>query len=71
VFVGIRAVIQKGKNIMATSTPPPYFPQSSLSPPDEGRYRKFKIAVFGAGILLILLLGGIALGVWYLVKWIF
>jgi len=56
---------------MATSTPPPYFPQSSLSPPDEGRYRKFKIGVIGAGLLLILLLGGLAVGVWYLVKWIF
>jgi hypothetical protein len=56
---------------MATSTPPPYFPQSSLSPPDEGRYRRFKIAVFGAGLFLVLLLGGIAIGAWYLVKRIF
>jgi hypothetical protein len=56
---------------MATTTPPPYFPQGSLSPPDEGRYRKFKLAVFGAGLLLVLLLGGIAVGVWYLVKRIF
>jgi hypothetical protein len=55
---------------MATETPPPYFPQSSLSPPDENRYRKFKIAVAGAGLLLILLLGGAVVGVWYLAKWI-
>ena len=27
---------------MATYTPPPYFPQSSLAPPDKNRYTKFK-----------------------------
>ena len=56
---------------MATYTPPPYFPQSSLSPPDDNRYRKFKLLAFGAALLLILLLGGVGVGVWYLVKWIF
>ena len=34
---------------MATYTPPPYFPQSSLSPPDEKRYRKFKLMVASCG----------------------
>lgn len=56
---------------MATTTPPPYFPQGSLSPPDQKRYRKFKLAVAGASIVVILLLGGMAVGLWYLVKWIF
>jgi hypothetical protein len=28
---------------MATYTPPPYFPQGSLAPPDKRRYRKFKL----------------------------
>ncbi len=56
---------------MPTSTPPPYFPQNSLSPPDEGRYRKFKLAVFGIVIFLLLLIGGLAVGLVYLVKSLF
>jgi hypothetical protein len=55
---------------MATYTPPPYFPQSSLSPPDQKRYRKFKLAVFGAAVLLLLLVGGVIAGVVYLLKWL-
>jgi hypothetical protein len=53
---------------MATYTPPPYFPQSSLAPPDKNRYRKFKLMVGLVALLLLILLGGIGLGVWYLVK---
>ncbi len=34
---------------MATYTPPPYFPQGSLAPPDKSRYRKFKIVMALAG----------------------
>lgn len=56
---------------MATYTPPPYFPQSSLSPPDENRYRKFKLLVVCTGLLLLLLAGGLIVGIWYLVKWLF
>jgi hypothetical protein len=56
---------------MATSTPPPYFPQSSLSPPDENRYRKFKLAVFGGLVLLLIALAGVVLGAVYLLKWLF
>ena len=56
---------------MATSTPPPYFPQSSLSPPDEKRYRKFKLAVFGGVILLLAVVGGVLVGLVYLLKWLF
>jgi hypothetical protein len=53
---------------MATYTPPPYFPQGSLAPPDKNRYKKFKLMVFGLAILLLLLLGGIAWGAWHLLK---
>jgi hypothetical protein len=55
---------------MATSTPPPYFPQSSLSPPDEKRYRKFKVIVIGGIVSLFLLLGGLVIGIVYLLKWL-
>lgn len=55
---------------MATYTPPPYFPQGSLAPADEGRYKKFKLFVFGLIVLLLLLLGGLAVGLVYLVKWL-
>ena len=53
---------------MATYTPPPYFPQSSLAPPDKNRYTKFKLAVAAAVLLLLAVLGGIGVGIWYLVR---
>jgi heme oxygenase len=56
---------------MATYTPPPYFPQSSLSPPDEKRYRKFKLTVAAVVIGLLVVVGGTVVGVAYLVKWLF
>jgi len=56
---------------MATYTPPPYFPQGSLAPPDKNRYKKFKLAMFAAAVLLILGLGGLGLGIWYLLEWAF
>ena len=56
---------------MATYTPPPYFPQSSLAPPDKNRYRKFKLMMVGLSLILIALLGGAVLGIWYLIKWLF
>jgi len=50
--------------------PPPYFPQSQLSPPDDNRYKKFK-AIIALGIVgLVLLLAGIGIGIYYLVSWI-
>ncbi|MEO8649327.1 MAG: hypothetical protein ABI539_09200 [Acidobacteriota bacterium] len=51
--------------------PPPYFPQNQLSPPDENRYRKFKVMVGAAiaGIALIVAAAGI--GLYFLLKWIF
>ncbi|HEV2913513.1 MAG TPA: hypothetical protein VGX92_09545 [Pyrinomonadaceae bacterium] len=56
---------------MATETPPPYFPQGSLAGKDEGRYRRFKIAVFAILAVLLLLLIGLGAGAWYLLKWLF
>lgn len=53
---------------MATYTPPPYFPQGSLAPPDKNRYTKFKLAVAAAIVLLLLVLGGIVAAIWYLVR---
>ncbi|MBS1794564.1 MAG: hypothetical protein JSS81_11955 [Acidobacteria bacterium] len=50
--------------------PPPYFPQNQLSPPDENRYRKFKFVVGGLIALLILILIGFGVGVFYLVRWL-
>jgi hypothetical protein len=55
---------------MATYTPPPYFPQSSLSPPDEKRYRKFKLIVAAVIISLVAAVGGATVGIVYLMKWL-
>jgi hypothetical protein len=51
--------------------PPPYFPQNQLSPPDENRYRKFKYVVAGLILLLIGLVVGAGVGIYYLVRWLF
>ena len=56
---------------MATYTPPPYFPQGSLAPPNENRYRKFKFFVFFAALLLLAAIAGVGVGVWYLAKLLF
>ena len=53
---------------MATYTPPPYFPQGSLAPPDKSRYRKFKLLMTALALLLILILGAAGYGIWYLVR---
>ena len=47
--------------------PPPYFPQSQLSPPDPNRYRKFKAVVALIIIGFVLLLGAAAYGIYYLI----
>lgn len=39
--------------------PPPYFPQNQLSPPDDKRYRKFKLIIAGIGLGLFLILAGL------------
>lgn len=51
---------------MPTETPPPYFPQSSLSPPNARRYRRFKLIVAAVALFLLLLLLGLGTGVYYL-----
>ena len=48
--------------------PPPYFPQNQLSPPDENRYRKFKLFVGAGAVLLVIALAGIGYGIYYLVR---
>jgi hypothetical protein len=48
--------------------PPPYFPQNQLSPPDENRYRKFKMIVAGASVIVLLILIGLGVGVYYLIR---
>lgn len=48
--------------------PPPYFPQNQLSPPDEKRYRKFKLLVGAAIALLVLVLVGLGFGAYYLIR---
>jgi hypothetical protein len=55
---------------MATYTPPPYFPQSSLSPPDKNRYRKFKLIIAAAIIFILAMVAGAITGIFYLVKWL-
>ena len=52
---------------MATYTPPPYFPQSSLAPPDKNRYRRFKLMMAVLALLLVLLVGAAGYGIWYLI----
>ncbi len=56
---------------MATYTPPPYFPQSSLAPPDKSRYRRFKLLMTGLAFLLVLLMGAAGYGIWHLIRWLF
>ena len=56
---------------MATYTPPPYFPQSSLSPPNKNKYRKFKLVMVLLSLVLVAILGAVGYGVWHLLKWLF
>ena len=51
--------------------PPPYFPQNQLSPPDEKRYKKFKLFVALSIVLLLIILGGAVYGIYYLVSGFF
>ncbi|HKR13891.1 MAG TPA: hypothetical protein VJT15_17640 [Pyrinomonadaceae bacterium] len=55
---------------MATHTPPPYFPQSSLSPPNKKRYRKFKLLMLLLSLVLVVIVGAAGYGIWNLVKWL-
>ena len=49
--------------------PPPYFPQNQLSPPDENRYKKFKLVVGAAIAALVLIVLAIGLGIYYVIAW--
>ncbi len=51
--------------------PPPYFPQNQLSPPDEKRYRKFKLFVALGIIGLLVLLGAAGYGIYLLINSLF
>lgn len=51
--------------------PPPYFPQNQLSPPDEKRYRKFKVIVALTVIGLLLILGAVGYGIYFLITKLF
>ena len=53
---------------MATYTPPPYFPQGSLAPPDKRRYRKFKLLMTALVVLLVLIIGAAGYGIWHLIR---
>lgn len=53
---------------MATYTPPPYFPQGSLAPPDKNRYRKFKLVAAAVVVILLLVLAGIGWAIWRLIQ---
>ena len=48
--------------------PPPYFPQSALSPTDDNRYKKFKMIVALSILGLLLLLAGAGYGIYYLIS---
>jgi len=50
---------------MPTATPPPYFPQNQLLPPDENRAKKVKLAIAGCLLLLLLFIAGIVWSVLY------
>jgi hypothetical protein len=56
---------------MATYTPPPYFPQASLAPPDKSRYRKFKLLMTLLALFLVAIVGAAGYGLWHLIKWLF
>jgi hypothetical protein len=56
---------------MATYTPPPYFPQGSLAPPDKHRYRKFKLVMTVLAVVILGVIAAAAYGIWYLIKLVF
>jgi hypothetical protein len=56
---------------MPTSTPPPYFPQSSLSPTGSKAGLKRKLLLFGCAAFSLLLLAGFVVGTISLIRWLF
>lgn len=63
------SVFYPGLSIML-NRPPPYFPQGQLSPPDEKRYRKFKLVVAAISIGTLAILIGLGFGIYYLIRWL-
>ncbi len=53
---------------MSTSTPPPYFPQNPLSPQDKNARRNFLFKLFGCLGLASLLIIGVIIALFYLIK---
>ncbi|MBK9165474.1 MAG: hypothetical protein IPM21_16500 [Acidobacteria bacterium] len=51
--------------------PPPYFPQNQLSPPNDKRYRNFKIIVAVLAVVLVAILGAVGYGLYYLISSMF
>jgi len=49
--------------------PPPYFPQSKLSPSDDNRYKKFKLTIGILLFVLTLIVIGAGVGIYYLITW--
>lgn len=49
--------------------PPPYFPQNQLSPPDENRYRRFKLIIGAVVVVLSLLVIAAVYGIYQLIIW--
>ncbi len=50
--------------------PPPYFPQNSLAPQSEKRYKKFKLIMASIIVAVLLLLTGAGIGIYYLIRWL-
>jgi len=49
--------------------PPPYFPQNQLGgEPDQNRYRRFKLIVAAVVAAGVLVLAGLGIGIYYLVR---
>jgi hypothetical protein len=65
----LKFAVEKRK-LYSMNRPPPYFPQNQLSPPDPNRYRKFKMFVAGGIALLLLVLAGVGVGIYYLINWL-
>ena len=53
---------------MPTSTPPPYFPQNPLLPPDKNRAKKVKFALVGCLLVLLLSVAGIVWAIIYIFR---
>lgn len=60
-------IVSQLKTQRRVNRPPPYFPQNQLSPPDEKRYRRFKLAVAAIAFVLVLIAVAAAYGIYYLI----